>query len=119
MSNHTFKIQTTIKSTVNQVLKLSDCNNGNFVIIKHQNAFRLAQMNSSDLTISQITVTCFDPPFPASVFNRSKLPHLCNLTVSPEHFRAHLIDNPEHLLNGHIRISPQHLLDIQNTWDEE
>ncbi|CAF4708967.1 unnamed protein product [Rotaria sp. Silwood2] len=119
MTNHTFKIQTTVKSTLNQVLTLSDCNNGIFIIIKHQNAFRLAQMNSSDLTISQITVTCFDPPFPASIFNRSKSPRLFNLTISTEQFRARLIDNPEQLLNGHIRISPQQLLDIQNIWDEE
>jgi hypothetical protein len=101
------------------VLALSDCNNGTLTIIKHQSDFRLAQMNTSNLTIDQITVTCFDPPFPASVFNRSKSPRLCNLTISTEQFRARLIKNPEQLPNGGIRISTQQLLDIQNIWDEE
>jgi len=119
MRNHTFKIQTTVQSTVNQVLTSSDCNNGIFIIIRHQSAFHLAQIKSSDLTISQITVTCFDPPFPASIFNRSKSPALCNLTVSTEQLRARLIENPEELLNGGIRISTQQLMDIQNIWDEE
>ncbi|CAF3374095.1 unnamed protein product [Rotaria sp. Silwood2] len=56
--------------------------------------FSKIQMNSSNLTISQITVTYFDPPFPASIFNRSKSPRLFNLTISTEQFRARLIDNP-------------------------
>ena len=119
MTNHTFKIQTLVQSTINQVLTLSDCNNGIFIIIKHQSAFRLAQMNSSDLTISQLTVTCFDPPFPASIFNRSTSPSLCNFTISTEQFRARFIDNPQQLLNSGIRISAQQLLDIQNIWEEE
>jgi hypothetical protein len=119
MTNHTFKIQTTVQSTINQVLTLSDSNHETFIIIKHQSAFRLAQINTSDLTIDQITVTCFNPPFPASIFNRSKSPRLCNLTISTEKFRARLITNPEQLPNGGIRISTQQLLDIQNIWDEE
>jgi hypothetical protein len=100
-------------------MTLSDFNNRIFIISKRNGIFRLAQMKSSDLTISQMTVSCFDPPFPSSVFKRSKLPRLCNLHISTEQFRARLIDNPEQMLNDHIHISAQHLLDIESIWEEE
>lgn len=119
MKIHKFKIQATFQSTVNQVMTSSDFKDGIYIIIKHDGVFRLAQMNSSDLTISQMIVTCFDPPFPASDFKCSKSPRLCNLHISTEQFRARLIDNPERILNDRIHISAQQLLDIQSIWEEE
>jgi hypothetical protein len=104
---------------VNQVSTLSDFDNEIFIIIKNEGVFRIAQIKSSDLTISQITVCFFDPPVPASVFYKSRSPRLRNVTISTEQFRARLINNPERLINGNIRISAAQSLDIQNIWDRE
>jgi len=116
---YTFKLESTVPSTVNRIPTVHDFVNGFFLIIEHEDIFRVAQIKSSDLTTAQMTVSCFDPPFPASSFNSSKSPDLCNLVVSTDHFRARLIDNPQRLANGNIRISSQQFLDIQNIWEEE
>ena len=116
---HMFKIKDTIQLTINQVLTFSDFNNGIFLVIEHEDVFRLAQVQSSDPTTSQITVTCFDPLFPASIFSTSKSPGLCNLIMSSEVVRASLFDNPEKMLNGDIRIKTQQLQDIHIIWEEE
>jgi hypothetical protein len=116
---HKYQLEATVRSTISQVLTLSELNNGAFIIIKCEDVFRLAQMKSFDQTISQMIVCCFEPPFPTSMFNCSKSPRLRNLTISIEQFRARLIDNPERLTNGNIRINIQQLLDIQNVCDEE
>ncbi len=89
-----------------------------FIIIEDGNEFRLAQLHSFDPSISLLNVSCFDPPIPASTFSCSKLPHLSNLIISSQQFRARLIENPVQLTNGGIHISPQQYLDIQKLWEE-
>ena len=116
---HMFKIKDTIQPTINQVWTFSDFNNEIFLVIEHEDVFRLAQVQSSDPTTSQITVTCFDPPFPASLFSTSKSPRFCNLIISSEVVRASLFDNPEKMLNSNIRVKTQQLQDINIIWEEE
>jgi hypothetical protein len=50
---------------------------------------------------------------------RKESPHLFNLIISREQFRARLIEDPVRLTNGDIRISLQQLADIQNICNEE
>jgi hypothetical protein len=64
-------------------------------------------------------VSCFDPPFPASTFHISSSSELLNLNVSTDQFRARLIDEPQKLSNGSVRLTSQQFIDIQNIWEEE
>jgi hypothetical protein len=113
-----FQIQSTNQSTITRSLNLSNSNNDLFIIIEDGNEFRLAQMHSFDDSVSLLNVSCFDPPIPASTFSCSKSPHLSNLIISSQQFRACLIENPVRFTNDDIHISPQQYLDIQKLWEE-
>jgi hypothetical protein len=119
LGRYAFQLGPAVPTTVNQVPTSSDFTKEISIIIKQQRVFRLAQIKSSDLTISRMTVCCFDPPFPSSMFNCSKSPRLSNLTISTKQFRARLIDNPERLIDGNVLIGAQQFFDIQNIWDKE
>jgi hypothetical protein len=113
-TTHKFQIQRTNQSSISQVLDLSGSTDDLFIIIEENGDFRLAQVHSADPSISLLNVSCFDPPLPSSTFVSSKSPHLDNLIISSEQFRASLIENPIRLANDGVRVTPQQFLDIQN-----
>ena len=100
---HTFKIQPKPPSSITQVLSETEPSDSDSIIVKQHDLFRLAQIISFDSIESELTVNCFDPVFPASTFAQSKFPWLCNMSLSTEHFRARLLQNPTRLANEHIR----------------
>ena len=116
---HIFKIQSKPPSLITQVFSETEPSDGDFIIVKQDDLFRLAQIISFDSTVSELTLNCFDPVLPASTFAQSKFSWLCNMALSTEHFRAHLLQNPTRFANGDIRITSQQFLDIQDICKEE
>ncbi|CAF1540342.1 unnamed protein product [Adineta ricciae] len=114
-----FRSQVARISSINQVVKTSDLQNDFFVLIKLDENLRLAQIKSLHLAQSQLTVSCFDPPFPASSFYSAKSPYLSNLTIPIEIIQARFIDNSLRATNGNVRISSQQFIDIHNFWDDD
>ena len=116
---YTFKLATNERSTVNRIPRVNDYDNANYLIIEHEDVFRLVYIKSFDRITRDITVSCFDPPFPASTSHASSSLELLNLNILTDQFRARFIDEPQKLSNGSVHLTSQQFIDVQNIWEEE